>query len=520
MSRIQYFDWGSIEWIYEPDSNNYNGKMYIGISTILPGKRQHEHIHYGDEQLLYVLSGYGRQLIDNKLSIKEPGALFHIEPGSVHESINTGNEPIRELLISIPAYDRQISYTNESLNVENTVLDDFDDKLVLTDEIKNLYDETAKTLKIPISIFNKLNEAVIAANNFPRFCMEKCKVHENINNCRLYNIKDEYKQPYYKDPSAFVCQYGLRVFVMPIIIDNKLIGTIKGGHIRIYENDIKERKFNSDLDKKLYENMQIIHQGRLMAILGYIKTLSKNISYYYVLANTEIELNKKEEIIREISKNKSLLESNLKSIKEEVLNTQINNHFLFNTLNAIASLAVKDGSMKTYESIVRLSDIFRYLLKPKDSNVTLEEEIQLVENYLELQKLRYEDKLDIDIMVSEEVQPVKVPYNFIQPIVENSFTHGFKNKLDNFKVCISCKSIADKVYIEIGDNGIGMEKGEVLEIIKRIKKDSKSGRLSGLSMAYRKLELSYGDKFKFEIMSKKFKGTKIIISMPFTKEEL
>ena len=167
--------------------------------------------------------------------------------------------------------------------------------------------------------------------------------------------------PHYKDPSAFVCQYGLRVFVMPIIINHSLVGTIKGGHIRIYDENHVGLKDETDSDYELYGKMQIVHQGRIMAILQHIKTLSKNISYYYLLENTEIELNKKEEIIKDIAKNELLLEESLRSTKEQVLSIQINNHFLFNTLNAIASLAIREGSIKTYESIISLSKIFRYL---------------------------------------------------------------------------------------------------------------------------------------------------------------
>lgn len=308
MGHIQYFDWGSIEWIYEPDTKNSTNTMHIGISTILPGRRQREHIHYGDEQLLYVLSGRGEQLIGKELSIKKPGSLFHIDAGSVHEAINTGEEPIKELLISVPVYYNQRNPLNDILNSEQIYIGNFKDTIILNDRIKHLYDEAIDILAIPLSIFNKVNEPIIVSDNYPEFCMKKCNVHKDVRNCHLYNIYDEYMPPHYKDPSAFVCQYGLRVFVMPIIINDSLVGTIKGGHIRIYDENHVGLKDESDSDYELYRKMQIVHQGRIMAILQHIKTLSKNISYYYLLENTEIELSKKEEIIKDIAKNELLKE--------------------------------------------------------------------------------------------------------------------------------------------------------------------------------------------------------------------
>ncbi|CAK7077120.1 histidine kinase [Tissierella sp.] len=520
MSHIQYFDWGNIEWIYEPDTKNSINIMHIGISTILPGKRQKEHIHYGDEQLLYVLSGQGQQLIGKELSIKEPGSLFHIDAGSVHEAINAGEEPIKELLISIPVYYNQRNPLNDILNSGEVHKENFEDTIVLNDKIKHLYDEAIDILGIPLSIFDRKNEPVIISHNYPEFCIKKCNVHKDVRNCHLYNIYDEYMPPHYKDPFAFVCQYGLRVFVMPIIINNSLVGTIKGGHIRIYDESYVEFKDELDLDYALYRKIQIVHQGRIMAILQHIKTLSKNISYYYLLENTEMELYKKEEIIKDIAKNELLLEESLRSTKEQVLSIQINNHFLFNTLNAIASLAIKEDSIKTYESIIRLSKIFRYSLKSSNSIATLNDEILFIMDYLELQKLRYGERLSVNINISENAKSARIPFNFIQPIIENSFVHGFKNKMDNLSIQISCRKNQDKIYIQVLDNGTGLEEDEIEKLNNMIKGQTENFIISGLMMIYRKLELLHHNNFEFKISSKKNAGTQVIIVIPAIKEEL
>lgn len=520
MSHIQHFDWGNIEWIYEPDINNTTNIMHIGISTILPGKRQKEHIHYGDEQLLYVLSGRGEQIIGNQLSIKEPGSLHHIDAGSVHEAINTGEEFIKELLISVPVYYNQHTSLNKILDTRQIQMEGLQGTVILNDKIKNLYDEAIEVLGIPVAIFDKSNEPVIVADNYPEFCMEKCEVHKNIKNCCLYNINDEYMPPHYKDPFAFVCQFGLRVFVMPIIINNTLIGTIKGGHIRIHDKNHTNVKDALNSDDQLYRKMQIVHQGRIMAILQHIKTLIKNISYYYLLENTELELSKKEEIIRDIAKNELLLEESLRSTKEQVLSLQMNNHFLFNTLNAIASLSIKEGSLKTYESIIRLSKIFRYSLKSSNAIGTLNDEILFIIDYLELQKLRYGERLNISINISEDIKLARIPFNFIQPIIENSFIHGFKNKVDNLNIEINCSRKEDKIFIQIEDNGTGLEEEQARGLNNIIREQLENTNISGLMMIYRKLELLYHNNFLFEISSNKNMGTKVLIALPAIKDQV
>ena len=89
--NTQYFDWGHIEWIYEPDPVSSKNNMSIGITTILPNTKQNKHIHYGDEQFIYVLSGEGIQLIGSKISEMKPKQIYHMEAGTIHETTNNSD---------------------------------------------------------------------------------------------------------------------------------------------------------------------------------------------------------------------------------------------------------------------------------------------------------------------------------------------------------------------------------------------------------------------------------------------
>jgi len=513
--NTQYFEWGYIEWIYEPD--NFLNSMYIGISTVLPNRKHNKHIHYGDEQFLYVLSGIGKQLIGDKVSMIGAGSLFHIEAGSAHETINLGNEPMVQLLISIPAFNESNIFIQNKIQNLLDIKRKSEAPIKINNEIKYIYDEIISSLKVPVSIIDKEGCFVIKGNGYPAFCDVKCNLDGNLSSCCLYGIQDSYLPPYYTEPSAFVCQHGLTVFSMPIICNDEVVGVIKGGHIRTFSNNIIIENHLVDKDvprDQSYEAVQITSKATVTAILQQIKKLSKSIVNYYILKNTGIELNQKEEIIRDITKHEMMLEENLKSTKERVLNIQINNHFLFNTLNAIASLAIKENAHKTYESIIDLSKMFRYTLKTSNNLVEFKDEINYLRNFINLQKIRFGDRLEVEFNISSDIENTSIPFNCLQPIVENCFIHAFRGKKEGLIIQVHAKRDKDNVIIKISDNGIGLKKSDLAILNKKIKEDQKATNISGLMMIYSKLQMFYYDKFDFDIISMPNQGTSIKLTIP------
>lgn len=522
-ANIQYYDWGQVEWIYEPDSINSFNVMNIGIYTIHPGKGQNKHIHYGDEQLLYVLSGKGKQLIGDTISLKEAGSIFHIEAGSIHETTNIGDEPLIELVISIPANYENNMFIKNKINVLNNNKRKYSTSIEINDEMKNIYDGFANSLKIPISILDREGNVIIAGKAFPPICEIKCNIDKSIYNCCMYAKQEKYDQSKYSDLAMFICPYGLSVIVMSIVCNGEVIGITKGGHIRTSLNNINNDDNIFFMDNKIPEIMmpdtisestQFFSKASLKAVLQQLEKLNKYILNYYIFKNTEVELDKKEGIIQDISKHEIILEKSLKSTQEKVLDFRINNHFLFNTLNAIASLAVKENAIKTYESIVNLSKMFRYTSKTHSNFVKLKDEIDYLTIFINLQKLRFGDKLKVISDISAEIENVVIPFNCLQPILENCFIHGFRNKKNRMTIEIHGKR--DKGYAVIGicDNGIGMIEKDVEALNRRIHQSIKNEVLSGLMMIYTKFQLIYNENFSFEISSLPNKGTSVLISLP------
>lgn len=509
--NIQSFDWGYIEWIYEPESNNSLNNMSIGIVTILPNKRQNRHIHYGDEQVIYILSGEGNQLIGDRVSAIKPGQIYHMEAGIIHETINQGSQPIKHLVISIPVQYKQNTLVQNKKIYKLNSNETFNDTIKINDEISYIYEEIISSLKMPIAIFDMEGTLVIKGRNYPEFCRTKCLIHKNIENCDMYNIKGEYGAPQYTDLSAVVCPYGLTVFTSFIMFNNKPIGIIRGGHIRLSATKLDScGNLSQETSNEL---IQEVPRGTLNAVLQQIKKLSKTIENYYVFKNAEIQLDKKEVIIQDIVKNEILLEDSLKSTQKKALNIRINNHFLFNVLNNIAGLAIKENAFKTYQSIIDISKILRYTTENQNHLVQLKNEIQYLQSYINLQKLRYGKKLEINIDVSMDINNKNVPFNFLQPIVENCFIHGFKDMKKDMKINVIGRLNKGNLVIEINDNGIGLSKEELNELRYRISEYEKY-ELSGLSMIYYKLELHYRKNFDFIIESSVGNGTCVKISLP------
>ncbi|WFD11090.1 histidine kinase [Tepidibacter hydrothermalis] len=480
IKNIQLFEWGQIEWIYEPSSNNSMNIINVGITTIFQNKRQHSHIHYGNEQVIYVLSGNGIQRIEDKISDINAGRIYHIEAGSVHETINTGDEPIKQLVMSVPVnYEQNLLPKKRNISAKHKT---YQDITKIKEEIKTIYKTIAEPLKIPISIFDSNGNIIISSRDYPEICTSECSVDKNIENCCIYKINNGYESPNNTDLSAFVCPHGLTIFTMPIIFDNEIIGMIKAGHIR-----------TSSSSNQLHNFMQITPKGTLNAIIQQIKKLGITIENSYTLKNKE--------------------EESLKSLKDQMLDIKINNHFLFNTLNSIASLAVKEKSLKTYESIMNLSKMLKYTSTNKINFIELKDEISYLQNYISLQKLRYGEKLEVVFHITTNMRNKYIAINCLQPIIENCFTHGFKNMKKDMKIDIILKAYKDNLIIEINDNGEGLNEEDLNKLKNKISEYHKY-EMSGLMMVYSKLKSLYENNFEFEISSLINKGTSIKIVLP------
>ena len=187
----------------------------------------------------------------------------------------------------------------------------------------------------------------------------------------------------------------------------------------------------------------------------------------------------------EISKVENLI-SLLKYSELKALQSQINPHFLFNVLNTMTSL-IRTNPEKAREVTIDLSNYLRYNLDNNVKSVELIKELNQVNTYIKIEKVRFGDKLNIIYDVDESLYNFQIPSLIIQPLVENSIKHGILKKRDNGCVKIIIKKIGKDIEVIIEDDGIGIEQTIIDNLDKQIKENI------GLKNVHQRLKLLYGE---------------------------
>jgi two-component system LytT family sensor kinase len=215
--------------------------------------------------------------------------------------------------------------------------------------------------------------------------------------------------------------------------------------------------------------------------------------------NTRIEMN--------LEQHQQLL---LKA-RMDALTSQINPHFLFNTLNTVASLIRYDPDQARVV-VLKLSNILRRLLRKHETFVALQEELNFIDDYLDIEVARFgRDNLQIFKHVDENTLETFVPSMLLQPIVENSLKHGLAAKLEGGHITIRTSLNDGRLVIEVEDNGAGIPE----ERMPQVYVDG-----IGISNVHERLRVLYGDEFRMQISSREGAGTLIRIEVPELVSEM
>ncbi|PRY81357.1 sensor histidine kinase [Alkalibacterium olivapovliticus] len=202
----------------------------------------------------------------------------------------------------------------------------------------------------------------------------------------------------------------------------------------------------------------------------------------------------------------------LKDTQFKMLASQINPHFLYNTLEMIRMKALKNQDREVAEIITLLSRLMRKSLETKEKETSLDEELQFTEMYLHIQKLRFGDHIDYSINNHTSGRYLIIPL-IIQPLVENSFIHGIEPMIGKGNIDITLTEDLDTLKIVIKDNGLGISQKKLLEIKQVLASEEESAHL-GIRNVQQRIKVFYGEAYGLEIMSEEGKGTEITITVP------
>lgn len=202
------------------------------------------------------------------------------------------------------------------------------------------------------------------------------------------------------------------------------------------------------------------------------------------------------------------------------LQAQINPHFLYNTLDSLYWQATEAENDELAENIFALSQLFRLLLNQGKSEVTVEQEMELISRYLQIQKVRFGERLQYDIQIEEAIRKVKIPKLILQPFVENAIVHGFENVSVPCQLKVDGKLDGDFIQFEVADTGIGMTQEQIDAIWVEEAQYAKQriGRYAIKNIRER-LRLKYKGQFQLQIESRIGYGTTVVLRIPFGEGE-
>lgn len=211
---------------------------------------------------------------------------------------------------------------------------------------------------------------------------------------------------------------------------------------------------------------------------------------------------------------KKNLQIERKQAQVNALQSQINPHFLFNSLETIRMRSLLKNETETADIIKSLSKTFRQLLHWSNDLISIEEEIGFIEDFLKIQKYRFGDRFTYSINLDEKTRLLNIPKMTIQPFVENGCVHGIEKSKNPGVLEIEIESMDNFMQIQISDNGKGMDKNTLDNLMENIKNESYEGKSIGIKNVYARLKLFYKDDFSFRIESEINEGTKVLLHIP------
>ena len=253
-------------------------------------------------------------------------------------------------------------------------------------------------------------------------------------------------------------------------------------------------------------------QDELGTVTRAFNTMVENLDLY--MARTKASMEKEQQMMeREL-----LMENHLKEAQLKYLQSQINPHFLFNSLNAGAQLAMMEDAEQTGIFVEKMADFFRYNVKKGQEDATLGEELEAVDNYIYILNVRFAGDIHFSKEVDESLENVRMPSMILQPVVENAVNHGIRDIEWEGKIHLTVTGDADYIRISVKDNGKGMTQEQIEGVLSGNREHrNEEGDSTGIGMnnVISRLELYYEESGLMEVNSEgEGKGTEAVIYIP------
>ena len=498
---VQNTHWGRIQWLHSKSDQAPNHSLWAGLSVVDPGKKQAPHIHHGVEQFIYIISGCSEHTVDGQSFVLGPGMGMYCKPGVVHEMENKGDAPVHTLVVSNPVSLNQFTALFPRYRQLGDGGGESMDLRLAVAAIKTQLNDSFNT---PYAIFDTDWNLLLQNDRYPEFCMQTCAPYSLGKKAMCLAQSATGLHPD-SQVSWFECPYGMIVFQIPLVYQGAPLGWIRGGHI------VQSYISGGVTIPSMYDTPQ----STAIGIQNLLSQIARTLLAYCDFEQARKEINRKNELLETSVTQKKDLERDLRISEDKVIGLLINRHFLFNTLNCMADMALQKKGESLYNAILSLSSMFHYTSQKSKPFVTLQKELDYIDNYLSLQKMRHGRKVVVHTHVPDELLHVYVPIDFLQPVVENAFIHGFKNVIGAMEIEIAVGLSGDgKLAIAIANNGAVLPPHEIEAVNAHIV----SGNQHGLSLIFSKLGILYGDDVAMFMTVNENNRVAVIFELPLLRE--
>lgn len=503
----QFFDWGMLHWLAEPGGKSPE-RISIGEVTVYPHSSEPEHYHHSEEHVLHVILGQGAHVVSGQYSTFKEGDTVYLPSYCTHALINTGDTDL--LLLCVYSYQKAATPPLAPPQPEEGAapldLASFIDPKLIGPVLDNL----SQVLRLSMRLVDGSGNELIQSDKLPSLCrhLSQCGGH-----CRAH-IREAIEALPDHSPHFVHCCGQVSTLIVPVLCGPTICGYIKCGEFFISLSDQMSMTqylaeypgFLSDPDvEKLLSDVAVEKKSRLHSAAETTAAVAK-----YIVENAVAMIRQRELTEHRLSVIKeqmatATLERALKEADFKLLQSQINPHFLFNTLNTISQMAYMEGASTAAELVCNLADLMRATLRKANQLVPLSEEHNLLEKYLDIQKARFGERLDVVLDIEEGLDEVPLPILILQPLVENAIVHGMETSLDGCRVEIVGRRRAGRVAFTVADDGPGFpstfEKGAEAKGV-------------GLASIEARLSHFYNDSYTFAIQARPQGGACIEITVP------
>lgn len=392
----------------------------------------------------------------------------------------------------------------------------FDLRSIITEEFQNeIQDSFAYATGFGVVFTDAEGNHIGPGGNFCRFCNKINETPEGAHYCSLSNKHAIELALAAKRPSIYICHAGLVNIEIPLIYENQCVGAITAGQVlcnedNIYPQDEIASEINWLADPQLasfYSEIEVMDRHRIEATTTALSNLTNYVIQKLAYSQIQEQLAKQSEALIKA-------EHQLKIAQLDALQKQVTPHFIFNVINSISRLL----SLKEYDTaeqmLTSFAQMLRYTLSNMKMSVLLEEELDYIQNYLTIQKMRFGDCIDYQIECDKEIQSLKIPFFSIQPLIENSIKHGLLSNQKGGTVSLRCKKHGDCVTITVEDTGSGIAQDQ-LQFIRStlLSPEPTQDEHVGLQNCYRRFLLMFEENFHFSIESTVNCSTTVTITL-------